>query len=291
MAGKATRLQRASEGEAAVQDQLVLRFESELAAVIKRADTLIAGLVKQLASEDGRLVRTHQGLGRAIRMRQDLGSALVKAGLRSLLDTAIEERLDSLANQVLATNSIAARAAELTPLDIDSIVALKELRLADLLDWSGGMTVDAWRITVDGVLGLRPVDDLVTDLSDLLDVNIAKARTLYDTSVSTFSRQVGLLHTTGEPDELFYYAGPVDSVTRDFCLKRVGKVFSRDEIEDMDNHQLPDPLVTGGGYNCRHAFKAVSFLDQELQHLHDTGGRLPHVEEQIKALESERKAA
>lgn len=291
MAGKATRLQRAAEGEAVVQDQLILRFEAELAAVLRRADRLIAALVRQLAAEDSRFIRTQQSLGRAVRMRQDLAGALTQAGLRLLLNVAVEDRLDALADRVLANNGIAAAAADLTPLDVESILALKELRLADLLDWSGALSVDAWRLTVDGVLGLRPVDDLVTDLSDLLDTNIPRARTLYDTSVSTFSRQVGLLHTTGEAAELFYYAGPVDSVTRQFCLAHVGKVFRRDEVDDMDNGQLGDPLVTGGGYNCRHAFKAVSSLDEELQQLHETGGRLPHVEEQLQALEAEKRAA
>jgi hypothetical protein len=41
----------------------------------------------------------------------------------------------------------------------------------------------------------------------------------------------------------------------------------------MDNGQLPQPLITGGGFNCRHAFKRVSAIDAELLALMDTGVR------------------
>lgn len=288
--GKAIRLQRAGEAEAVQQDQLVLQFEGQLEGVLRRTDRHIAELVRQLKQEDGRLVRTHASLGRAIRMRKDLAGAIVKAGLNELLDEAIADRFDDLADTILGNSTIAARAAKLSPVDIEAITAMKELRLADLLDWRDGVAQEAWRITVDGVLGLSPVDNLVADLSELLDTSLPRARTLYDTSVSTFSRQVNLLHATGDPDELFYYAGPVDSITRKFCIERVGKVFTRAEIDEMDNGQLPDVLITGGGYNCRHTFKVVSVLDEELQQLHETGGRLPHIQQQLDALER-RKAA
>lgn len=285
--GKATRLQRAAEREATLQDHLVLQFETELEGVVRRADRLIGSLVRSLDSEDGQLVKTRASLGRAVRMRKDLTAAMTKAGFRDLADKAISDRFDALAASVLQTSSIAAKAAELTPIHVNSIVALKELRLANLLDWSQAVATDAWRITVDGVLGLRHVDDLVADLGRTLDTSLPKARTLYDTAVSTFSRQVDLLKSTGEATELFYYAGPLDSITRPFCKARIGKVFDRAEIDQMNNGQLPNPLVTGGGYNCRHAFKRVSILDAELKHLHESGDRLPHVAAQLKRMQPE----
>lgn len=284
MAGKATDLQLAAEREALLQDQLILQFESELQGVLRRADRLIARLVRQLAAEDGQLVRTRAALGRAVGMRRDIQAVLERAGFTDLAQLAVNERFDRLAGVVMQDTTIAAKAATLTPVDVASLLALKELRLADLFDWRAGVAQQAWRITVDGVLGLRDVDDLVEDLSLLFDTSLPQARTLYDTAVSTYARQVNLLHATGEPDELFYYAGPLDSVTRPFCRERVGKVFSRTEIDAMDNGQLPNPLVTGGGYNCRHAFKRVSILDEELRKLHETGGRLPHVQEQLDRL-------
>jgi hypothetical protein len=119
------------------------------------------------------------------------------------------------------------------------------------------------------VLGAPPVGDHVHDISDLLSQSLKQARTMYDTMVSTYSRQVGQLGTTGEPGEAFLYVGPDDTRTRDFCADRVDKVFSREAIEQMDNGQLPDAMLTAGGYNCRHQFRRVSALDQELLDLVD----------------------
>lgn len=279
------RLQRAAVREAVLQDQLILSFESELEAVLRRADREIQRLVRQLAQERGRFVRTRAALGRVVRLRKDIQTALFQtAGVHDLAERAVNARFDRITTMVLEDTTIAGRAFTLTKTDLSALTAFKELRLADLLEWGQGLAHQVHRITVDGVLGLRPVDDLVADLGRVLDLSVRRARTIYDTSVSMYSRQVGLLHTSGKPDELFYYAGPLDSVTRPFCRVRIGKVFSRADVDAMDNGQIPDPLVSGGGYNCRHAFKRVSMLDEELRELHRTGGRLPHVAEQLARL-------
>jgi hypothetical protein len=161
----------------------------------------------------------------------------------------------------------------MTAFDLDALVALKEIRFAELLQVGEDVAVQLWRATVDGVLGLRPIIDLVDDIADLLDISARHARTIYDTAVSTFSRQVGQLGTTGAPDEAFLYAGPDDDRTREFCRDHVDRVYSRGAIDDMDNGQLPNVMLTGGGWNCRHQFKRVSALDQDLLELVDTGVR------------------
>jgi hypothetical protein len=89
---------------------------------------------------------------------------------------------------------------------------------------------------------------------------------------------VELLNADGTDDELFVYVGPFDKKNREFCEERVGKVFSRTEIDAMDNGQLPDVFITGGGYNCRHTWKRVSILDDELRALAGTGKRVPEIE-------------
>ena len=143
------------------------------------------------------------------------------------------------------------------------------------------MATTIWRTTVDGVLGLRPTVELVQDIADLLDISTKRARTVYDTAVSTFSRQVAQVGTTGEPSEPFIYVGPVDGKVREFCLDHVGKVYSRARIDDMDNGQLPNVFLTGGGYNCRHQWRRVSRLDTELLALVDTGEVEPGVKRRL----------
>jgi len=49
----------------------------------------------------------------------------------------------------------------------------------------------------------------------------------------------------------FRYEGPQGSA-RAFCAERIGKVYSAEEIEKMNNgHGLP-VLYFMGGWNCRH---------------------------------------
>lgn len=56
----------------------------------------------------------------------------------------------------------------------------------------------------------------------------------------------------------FLYLGPYDQKTREFCAELVGQVFSREQIEEMDNGQTGNVLTDRGGFNCRHQWLPVS---------------------------------
>jgi hypothetical protein len=256
--------------DARLVDVLTESFAGELSTVLDLLKTRIRFLVRKLQASNGRVVANQTNLALALRLRSDLIAALEQAGYGRLALKAVDEPLDRLAASVLkgASDRVA-----LGAYDVDAIAAMKELRLAQLLNIGEDVAVQLWRVTLDGVLGTRPLLDLVDDIADVLDLSAKQARTIYDTLASTFSRQVAQIGTTGEPDEAFLYVGPDDDKTRDFCAERVDKVFSRKAIEDMDNGQLPNPMLTGGGYNCRHQFRRVSKLDVELLALMDTDER------------------
>ena len=131
-----------------------------------------------------------------------------------------------------------------------------------------------WRSLAQWLFTVRAPEAILQDLMDVFEDEIGNLQTLFDTQVSIFGRQVEALATAGAgADQPFWYVGPVDLKTRPFCLERVGKVYTRDVIEAMDNHQLPNPFITGGGYNCRHSFLAVQ--DAELAALANTGQVAP----------------
>jgi hypothetical protein len=277
---KAT-IQRAVEKDAALIDAMTDSFADELAVVLDLLKTKIRGLVKKIQTDpNGRMVATQQNLALALRLRADLIRVLEDAGYTQLALRATDAPLDRMAAQVLKGGTEAVR---LGAYDLDALVAMKEIRFAQILRVGEDIAANLWRVTLDGVLGARPVVDLVDDIADLLDASGKQARTLYDTMVSTYSRQVGQIGTTGEPDEAFLYVGPDDEKTRDFCAERVDKVFSREEIEAMDNGQLPDVMLTAGGYNCRHQFRRVSALDTELLDLMDTDERYQDRNEEVAA--------
>lgn len=270
MSSKLSQLQRRVEYEAVMQDAFVADFERELGALVSRFLRRVrAGLREWDADEAGRLLSETANLGRALAFRRQLGQWLEQEGFTRFAERVLDEPLDRLAESVLRGSKIANKAAKLSPDGLDALAAFKELRLADLLDVGEDISRLIANRALEGVLGMRPVDALVQDIADVMDVTTRQARTLYDTAVSTFTRQVEQMQATGEGDELFAYVGPVDDKTRAFCAERVGEVFTRDEIDAMDNEQLPDTFLTGGGYNCRHAWKRVSILDDELRKVYE----------------------
>jgi hypothetical protein len=80
-----------------------------------------------------------------------------------------------------------------------------------------------------------------------------------------------------KPEDVFAYMGPADVKLRPFCRERVGKVFTREQIEAMDNGQMPNVFLSGGGYNCRHTFIAVSKVST-LRVLVGTDQRVPEID-------------
>lgn len=278
MSTKLSRLQRAAEREAEIQDFAVQAFERQLQLLVSRfLRRLRADLAEWEVDDAGRLIGDAANLGRALAFRQQLGAWLQEEGFFELALEVLGDPLDEIARSVLATSRIANEAAKLSSFR-DTLHALKELRLADLLDVSEDIARELSRVTFEGMLALRPVDALTLDIADRLEVTQRQARTIYDTAVSTFSRQIEQLNADGTDDELFVYVGPFDEKNREFCEERVGRVFTRADIDEMDNGQLPDVFITGGGYNCRHTWKRVSILDDELRELAKTGERVPEIE-------------
>lgn len=51
---------------------------------------------------------------------------------------------------------------------------------------------------------------------------------------------------------MYSYVGQSSQDSRDFCKSRVGRSFSKKEIDSMDNGQVPGVLHNGGGYGCMH---------------------------------------
>ena len=75
-------------------------------------------------------------------------------------------------------------------------------------------------------------------------------QTIINTQIASFNRSVTAVAAENAGIERFRYVGPKPD--RPFCEPLIGKVFTREEIDQMDNGQTADVLRTAGGYNCRH---------------------------------------
>lgn len=68
-----------------------------------------------------------------------------------------------------------------------------------------------------------------------------------------------------EGEEYYYYFGPLDEKTRDFCkqMLQMDKVFSKKEIDKLSKSLNYDVLEFVGAYNCRHQW--VRFRGKEIR--------------------------
>jgi hypothetical protein len=268
----------ATERQAAVADDLGRSYAVELARVKRDLERELRRLL--LEATKGK--RTPIALAsRALGLRRELRQMLEAAGYDQLAAAGTGRGLDRMALAVERTR-LAAQVAKFTSRDAARIQALKELARLDLLAQGDEVATAVWRSVVQGVYSQRKPSEILDDLATVLDKTLAEASTLYDTSVSVFGRQIELLKATGEDDERFVFAGPVDNKTRPFCLRHVGRVYTLAEIEQLDNGQTGSTFLTAGGYNCRHHWVALSKFS-ELRDLHGTDERMPEVQDAVSA--------
>lgn len=249
-------------------EQLGANFARLLANVLRAADRALRPVLQDaIAGDRTATIRAARG----VILRSDIRQALRDAGFDDLARTASEAAVEAMAVEVMKTRTAQGVAKMVKPSQ-QRIAALAALGEANLLGTAEDITtalvqaVSVWAFTVTDPNRILEV------LADVTDTEFSKVQTLFDTQTSIYGRQIEAVATENlGPNQAFLYTGPVDGRTRDWCLDRVGKVYTRAEIERMDNGQLPNPFLTGGGYNCRHSFLAVA--SDELTALVNTGQR------------------
>jgi len=261
-------------------EQASRAFAQQLAQVLRDTERKLGPLVREV-SEGSRTAIVKAAL--ANRTRRAIRDALLTSGYDDLAESALSGPLDVLTARVLDTRRLAQAVAKLSGAFDQRIEALKLLHLSDLLDEGDAVTRVLWQATTRGVFGSRTADAILADLGEILDGSAPQIRTLYDTSVSIFGRQVEALQAGEAAETPFAFFGPIDEKTRPFCLQHAGRVYTRAEIDALDNGQLDNVFLTGGGYNCRHVWTEVSKFSELL----DRGRqRVPEVQEQIDRLKA-----
>lgn len=256
----------------------------------------------------GRLARTADRHAR----REDAASrrftrALLGVGSRALLQIQTALRLTGTvtAQQIRAAlreagyDQAVFGAVPASPLRLQTLegqvrrwLAAREMVAQDLLGQGDVVARVIWRHVTLATLGRARPRRIIAQIADLLDLELRRAATLFDTQVSILGRTVEVAAADeareGEEPDLFIYLGPIDDKTRDWCLQRVGRVYSRPEIDAMDNGQLPNPMLTGGGYNCRHRWVVLS-EGSDLRALAGTTTRADDIQSDVDAQQTRRR--
>lgn len=273
-------LVKAAAKTAGIVDTLGQQFAEELRQVLRALERKLRGVVDEATQgKPTAIVRAVQ----ANKARKGIQGALTASGYPELAETAYGPRLDQLTAAVLTGRKLARASSALAAGAEGKLEALRLLGQRDLLHAGDDAAYRLWQATVRGVFGARSADDILHDLAGLIDLTEPRLRTLYDTSLSIYGRQVEALQAGDNPEATFAYMGPVDRKTREFCLQHAGKVYTRDQIDALDNGQIDNVFLTGGGYNCRHIWMEVSRFS-ELRDFVDTPQRVPEVEEQLGEL-------
>ena len=260
---------------AAVADSLSAEFARELARVLGLADRGLLPLLQEaIAGNRG----ARLALARLLPLRKELRTVLERAGYDDLALRASLEAVSRMAEayRVSRAGAAATSLGRLTPTRLQALARLLEL---DVLDVGDTAAMQLWRALIQAVYTSRPAASMVDQLARMLHTSLARAQTLFDTQVSVLGRQMERLTTDGAPSQAYLYVGPVDARTRDWCLDHVGLVQTRATIDALDNGQLPNVFLTGGGYNCRHSWLAVS--DPVLVRLANTGTRADGYDQRV----------
>jgi hypothetical protein len=268
------RLQLIGQAFASLADTESARFSRELGRVLAALERDLLGLVAGVREgRRGVLAR----VGRLLTLRTEIRQALEASGYSALITRASLDAVERMA--ATATGRIVTQGAAMGRVSPERLRVLAELMRADLLGVGETLAHQVWRSAMFSVYTDRPVSEIVGVLAKAIEKSRAQAQTLFDTQVSIVGRQIVAAEPTADDQQAYLYVGPVDGMVREWCLSQIGMVRTQPAIEALDNGQLPNPFITGGGYNCRHSWMAVS--DPELIALADTGTRAPGFGERV----------
>jgi hypothetical protein len=244
------------------QDAMVHAFEVHLREIVSTAQArLMATLARRLTMTDGVIDATPANY----RVMRSIDTLFMKEMNRA----GYPQLVQAFVGEFHGTLQFLDETIRMLPIEIpagfdrnDAVLMTFRLAAADTLtDVVASVAGAAMHRTMFSVGGLE-FGTLVETLQVKLETSIAKARTIADTSMSTFYRTAAarafqtIQRDVPEMVLKYEYSGPVDKLERPFCrhLTTVDKSYTREQIDAMDNGMLPNVMLTGGGWNCRHTF-------------------------------------
>lgn len=186
-----------------------------------------------------------------------LESALKDAGLDEKFNKVRElfdEQFAAVAEEFKATTGKAALLSDFTKKNLQTLVDDRLLMASTFItDYVG----DVRSMVLDVVIAGKKVN-----AQEILPMAEGRALANIETEVNTtlmaYQRVLHLEKASKSGVDKFLYVGPDDDITRPFCQERVEQIFTRDEIDAMDNDQGLPVSIYCGGYNCRHHWRPVS---------------------------------
>lgn len=220
-------------------------------------DHTITRVIGDLPRDDaGRLVPEADAIARLRRSFERFGD---EQGASILLEQHVERVRIALARQVDLLSDGWQRLGE-DPLSGDELALSQVIkansldRMAELGSYHHTQLRDA---VTRQVLGRATPSDLRAQMRRLSDRSASEADRQHHDAMIGYSRAVIEESARERGYEYFQYIGPDDSANRPFCDRHVDKVYTREEIDALDNGQTSNVFLTGGGFRCRHHWRPV----------------------------------
>jgi hypothetical protein len=103
-----------------------------------------------------------------------------------------------------------------------------------------------------------PASVVFSDLNERLKKSVGRQLTEVKTSISQYGRSINAAAAAAAGLKNYLYTGPMDGLTRPFCIPLVNKVVTEKQMTRLNNGQGLAVKTSGGGYNCRHSWSPVS---------------------------------
>lgn len=238
----------------AVQDKAAALIERSLGPIF---DRLMRALRELLTGIPGESVADRTARAR---LDSDVVEDLLRtAGLSDLIDDVADSQV-----ALTGLTEAAQEAGGIAPSPASALVAAAGTAAAVMADGFWRDTVSR-PIAAEIMAGLRTstvgesVDAATARIGQVVRDKVPTITTEGRTSIAEFDRQTTGAAASAAGAEFVAYLGPVDRITRPFCATIADAVLSLEQVAKLNNAQTAtSPLVSGGGYNCRHQFSPIS---------------------------------
>jgi hypothetical protein len=243
-------------------------FDEEIKRILAIvAALIIARLVSSLLVRGGSIVQTSKNVVELAKIDKGIQALLQEHGLDekvSELATRVNDQRKYFDLLVKATFGKKPRGMSKESLDFiqETLAVTVQNIYSEVIDFSSR----ARRIALLSIGS--DFRDLKSSLMDLVQSAAPRVRSTVINQATEFYRGVAAVgfdaieNVAGPLRYVYSGPGPLDPKIRPFCKHLMvlvwdGVTWSRAQIDNLDNGQMPNVFVTCGGKNCRHQWRPV----------------------------------
>lgn len=245
----------------------ILKDKNLLKKSIRELENKIINMASDFNTDKGQLIGYKTNLAQAQKIHADLQTIFKDTYGKASINSV--KGYNNIAKVIKSNLKEMGEAASFTGVDKTMIEALQNQSLDQYAVYGQQAQQKIISSMYNSVISKGNFASLVESISSVLTGSLSTsgvpmevyAEQWANDGIMNFHQDV--LNKKGEQAGLtsFLYVGNIMLTTRDFCKQRVGKVYTKEQIDSWDNQKWQGksgPAMTHrGGYNCRHHWQPV----------------------------------